>query len=481
MPISTTPSTQTHPNSFSTPSCLALFFTMSATPPPGPKHAWCYYFIQNDVGESEKAPNAFRVVFEGAAPVAREVWSQFPLREHDAFHFRFKVGTDATSSAWLDSTDANDAVPLIGNKIVAKLLRLCTPPPVPPTPTIITPTPSRPPHPLAPAANLTCASRRVTALSVRGGVAGTPTAPVYTSPSVPAAASAPVAAVRAPSESGAGSGGAAKAPSAAGGASPAVASGAGAAKVGRKPTEDEGDIFGMGSGGAAGGGGRAGSARAGAAAGRSPGAGSVPVVASPGWDEDNSWQIPAEGTVMKGGGIVSTIGKVEATDEDIRGMDRSSLDHDLAEKEDLDLKTRLKMQWRRDRDREVAAAKVAEIKAREEAKKDFDDKRSESKQKLQGKFDAWALAAGGDVRPVRVLLSTMQNVLWEGHSWNAVAISDLVAAPKVKLTYRKACLVVHPDRQPASAPADRKYAADYIFNALNKSFKHFEEHELGVQ
>jgi hypothetical protein len=443
------------------------------------KHCWCYYFVQNDAGESERAPNAFKVVFEGAGPVAHEVWSQFPLRGTDAFHFRFKVGSEA-ASAWLDVLDAHDTVPLVGNKIVAKLLRLsaweeeeggegcmrcmcawgdC-----------------RWEEHVECAASLTCASRRVSVLGTRGGVGGArggagvatggggaPSAVRVTGAETAPKAGGSTPKVAAPES---------KAPT------PAAAAAA-APKAASKVAEEDHDIFGMGAGAAGGGGARGGSARAGAAAGGAGGT-PVPVVASPGWDEDNSWQIPPEGTVMTGGGIVSALPKVEATDEDIRGMDRSSLDEDLASKEDVPLDVRLKMQWRRNRDREAAAAKVAEIKAREDAKKAFDEKRFESKQKMQGKLDAWALTAGGDVRPIRVLLSSMHNVLWEGHSWNAVAISDLVAAPKVKITYRKACLVVHPDRQPASASADRKYSADYIFNALNKSFKHFEEHELGV-
>lgn len=53
----------------------------------------------------------------------------------------------------------------------------------------------------------------------------------------------------------------------------------------------------------------------------------------------------------------------------------------------------------------------------------------------------------GKERNIRALLSTMHTVLWEGETrWKPVGMADLVTPEQVKKVYRKAVLVVHPDK-----------------------------------
>lgn len=53
----------------------------------------------------------------------------------------------------------------------------------------------------------------------------------------------------------------------------------------------------------------------------------------------------------------------------------------------------------------------------------------------------------GKERNIRALLSTMHTVLWEGETrWKSVGMADLVTPEQVKKVYRKAVLVVHPDK-----------------------------------
>ncbi|XP_047230897.1 putative tyrosine-protein phosphatase auxilin isoform X2 [Girardinichthys multiradiatus] len=53
----------------------------------------------------------------------------------------------------------------------------------------------------------------------------------------------------------------------------------------------------------------------------------------------------------------------------------------------------------------------------------------------------------GKERNIRALLSTMHTVLWEGETrWKPVGMADLVTPDQVKKVYRKAVLVVHPDK-----------------------------------
>ncbi|XP_077463588.1 auxilin isoform X2 [Stigmatopora argus] len=78
----------------------------------------------------------------------------------------------------------------------------------------------------------------------------------------------------------------------------------------------------------------------------------------------------------------------------------------------------------------------------------------------------------GKERNIRALLSTMHTVLWEGETrWKPVGMADLVTPEQVKKVYRKAVLVVHPDK--ATGQAYEQYAK-MIFMELNDAWSEFE-------
>lgn len=53
----------------------------------------------------------------------------------------------------------------------------------------------------------------------------------------------------------------------------------------------------------------------------------------------------------------------------------------------------------------------------------------------------------GKERNIRALISTLHTVLWEGETrWKPMGMADLVTPDQVKKAYRKAVLVVHPDK-----------------------------------
>lgn len=59
----------------------------------------------------------------------------------------------------------------------------------------------------------------------------------------------------------------------------------------------------------------------------------------------------------------------------------------------------------------------------------------------------------GKERNIRALLSTMHTVLWAGETkWKPVGMADLVTPEQVKKVYRKAVLVVHPDKVSVTYP-----------------------------
>uniref|UniRef100_A0A3P8QHH4 Cyclin-G-associated kinase n=1 Tax=Astatotilapia calliptera TaxID=8154 RepID=A0A3P8QHH4_ASTCA len=78
----------------------------------------------------------------------------------------------------------------------------------------------------------------------------------------------------------------------------------------------------------------------------------------------------------------------------------------------------------------------------------------------------------GKERNIRALLSTLHTVLWEGETrWKPVGMADLVSADQVKKYYRKAVLVVHPDK--ATGQPYEQYAK-MIFMELNDAWSEFE-------
>uniref|UniRef100_A0A8C5HWE1 Cyclin G associated kinase n=1 Tax=Gouania willdenowi TaxID=441366 RepID=A0A8C5HWE1_GOUWI len=78
----------------------------------------------------------------------------------------------------------------------------------------------------------------------------------------------------------------------------------------------------------------------------------------------------------------------------------------------------------------------------------------------------------GKERNIRALLSTLHTVLWEGEArWKPVGMADLVTPDQVKKYYRRAVLVVHPDK--ATGQPYEQYAK-MIFMELNDAWSEFE-------
>mmetsp|Transcript_36221 Transcript_36221/g.41248 ORF Transcript_36221/g.41248 Transcript_36221/m.41248 type:complete len:429 (+) Transcript_36221:88-1374(+) len=89
--------------------------------------------------------------------------------------------------------------------------------------------------------------------------------------------------------------------------------------------------------------------------------------------------------------------------------------------------------------------------------------------KLGPKLEAW-VSKGGAKKDIRTLLVTMHEVLWDGARWEPCGMGSLLAGGGVKKQYRKAILVVHPDRHQKDVP-EVQYISERVFNALNDAFK----------
>ncbi|XP_029457666.1 LOW QUALITY PROTEIN: cyclin-G-associated kinase [Rhinatrema bivittatum] len=103
---------------------------------------------------------------------------------------------------------------------------------------------------------------------------------------------------------------------------------------------------------------------------------------------------------------------------------------------------------------------IAEMR-KQEMSKDMDPQKLKILEWIEGKE-----------RNIRALISTLHTVLWEGETkWKPIGMADLVTPDQVKKYYRKAVLIVHPDK--ATGEPYEQYAR-MIFIELNDAWSEFE-------
>lgn len=134
---------------------------------------------------------------------------------------------------------------------------------------------------------------------------------------------------------------------------------------------------------------------------------------------------------------------------------------------------------RRNELKKAQEARLAEV-AEREAKEARESAEIESvRAAADPKLKDWALEPGGAPKNVRLLISTLQNVLWEGSGWEPVPMAKLVIPQKVKAFYLRAVTKVHPDKQAGMDSAAQRYIAGQVFHYLERAWRDFQEKELG--
>ena len=83
----------------------------------------------------------------------------------------------------------------------------------------------------------------------------------------------------------------------------------------------------------------------------------------------------------------------------------------------------------------------------------------------------------GTKKKIRVLISTLPVVLWADAKWEPVPMAKLIDAKRVRLSFLKACTLVHPDKHHTMS-AEHKFIAGEVFNYLEAAFRTFEAAEL---
>ena len=92
------------------------------------------------------------------------------------------------------------------------------------------------------------------------------------------------------------------------------------------------------------------------------------------------------------------------------------------------------------------------------------------------KLEAWVKKGKGNIR---LYLATVQDVLWEGHTWKTISLPDLVAPIQVKKAWMKVLVNIHPDKvQQRGGTTTQRFVADKVFHVMLDAYSAFASKEL---
>lgn len=146
-------------------------------------------------------------------------------------------------------------------------------------------------------------------------------------------------------------------------------------------------------------------------------------------------------------------------------------EHVDADLQDKPVAVQIAVMARREREKRELEARVAAVAEKERNTAAELAAIDEARARLQDKIRAWSHEPSGAPRNIRALIVNMDSVLWEGHSWTAPTMGQLVVDAKLRVAYLKACRVVHPDKLSTDVSAEHKYIAKAVFHALNEAWK----------
>jgi len=77
---------------------------------------------------------------------------------------------------------------------------------------------------------------------------------------------------------------------------------------------------------------------------------------------------------------------------------------------------------------------------------------------------------------IKVLLCSLQGVLWEGNQWQVIGMDKVQDPQVIKKFYRKAMMMCHPDKINANTEKnpDKVFIANRCFAALNDAFSEYK-------
>eukprot|EP01038_Epipyxis_sp_PR26KG_P012820 gene12820-17190_t len=98
-----------------------------------------------------------------------------------------------------------------------------------------------------------------------------------------------------------------------------------------------------------------------------------------------------------------------------------------------------------------------------------------ARDKYEKSLTAWAFN-NKERRNVRTLLTTMHTVLWKDNNWKTIGLGDVIEPKQVKFQYRKAMMVVHPDKV-SDKSTEIQFIAKRCFEAINEAWDEFLKKE----
>ncbi|KAG2762843.1 hypothetical protein JG687_00009199 [Phytophthora cactorum] len=471
---------------------------------------WAFYYLQGEDGEDRSHPNAFKLtgVSSGADVTLSDVLRSFPLRNPAAFHFRFRLNSNKGNTFyWLDVTQPTQKVPLAGGRVICKLLRLERP--QKPglvfrrRPVLKWASGSQPPKRQGSTSALGDSSSSIqSAKSVQPLGEGSNFHRSSSSPGFEQGRPAKYS-DRAP---GSGNGAesrhsnsSSRSSSTSGDKKPVSRTGSGSKTTAPEAQDNLEDFL---SGGQ--------KAPSGAAATPtpSPPKKDVNLMSDSGWNDAPATPAqPANATsdflnsmdplAARAAPVAQTspskavqrdppkfdddngqtVGPVTMAEMEAHSKSTSDgsnvYNPNLVDKSTKSEDVRRAMEEReRQVQRDVERARD-DLRKREEAVRNMAAMKDSAGAVLGPRLKTWA-EDNGRVKNIRTLLSTMHQVMWEDCKWTEVNMGKLIQPNDVKKHYRKAMIVVHPDKS-GGRNAEQLLIAERVFAALNTAWEDFQK------
>ncbi|ETV67182.1 hypothetical protein H257_16576 [Aphanomyces astaci] len=421
--------------------------------------AWAFYYLQAEDGEDRSHPNAFRIpkASPGADITLADVHKHFPLANPHAFHFRFRINSaKGDTFFWIDITSPSQVVPLVNGRVISKVLRLQRPVKVglvlhrKPVLKWIDSLPSKPTSSLSSVQPIS-SQRTNTNSSIDRPQKYSDAS---SSPGPPAPPARPPPAATAPSSS--------KPSTESTESFEDFLSGGGAPS---KPAPDVVDLMGSGT-----------AATTWPNKTQPPSPSLPPPSTTPRPTTPPKPAAAAKNFEDDCGQTVGPVSLAEMEKHKVSSDGTQVYNPDLVDKSTKSSAVRAAMEEReRTKAAEIERARQ-DLLRRDDEKAAMDNAKAHSVTVLGPKMKAWA-EDNGRKKNIRTLLSTMHHVMWPDSKWIEVNMGKLLMPNDVKKVYRRAIMVVHPDKAGGRTP-DQLVVAERIFDALNTAWDEFSRTEL---
>ena len=125
------------------------------------------------------------------------------------------------------------------------------------------------------------------------------------------------------------------------------------------------------------------------------------------------------------------------------------------------------MQTRTERTREI-------LQKEEDSRSNW----QQSSLKFDAKLDAWV--GQPNKNHVRVLLCTLNDILWPDCGWERVAMHEVMDNDAIRKTHRRYIIQLHPDKVISTHDPDKIYIANRVFTAMTDAYNAFKK-ENGIK